>query len=1140
MPSSAELLNQILTRSGLDRRDGHPLYRYRVTVDELEALRESLRASIERYSDLMTQEDYAAFCLFASEWFRRNYDDGPWRWEIIFDGLQWRPYYIDRLNRNTSQIVSSGLRWWGIEIIRFELSRRFLGTIVCQGGFPINTLRNEGAGLSRMLKACLRDHERFPSEPLDETLYRYIHYVSQTLQIDEFRRLVADLVQAIASLRRQSDDSLTRGLTRVEFLDQTSPGWETQLPLRVEEPEAKEILLSLLDAAKAEPFSRHSLSITTSMVCSSNTARIVRTLRFPASLSEEEFRRVCRIEASKELLSRMTGYLQAGAQRIPAISISRSNDGSGFRFVKQAVPSLSGPQAMLDTSLVLAVGGEEIQKISVPGGEALPESPWIFTSDDSHQLIGVGSVRPRDESVFVAVPGSYEVSPSEGAEVVEQLFTISERRVFKVTGEIFVLCDDLRYRIATKAEANRDCLYELRGKSKRLGTAGSQVWCGAPSVWLIPLDDDATPAQVPREQLQWKPVSGGTWSNDFSNCLGYVQIRVCQDGDTRYLARAIVMPSSTDLRVLPGDKTGEGSLRISGLGNCRLGVDRDENFEITASRDEGVVVLTVKVVGTRPGLIRLQFGFENGNTCEVSVVCPTSAATVLNVLGQPVPFTTAFPTDRLDGLTLQVIQPESRAPLIFWPYNSLLIDQLKETNVPGVFEYPLSYITSYATELLACSDDPDGKVQFGIGHNVALRPKFTLSVARYSYALERVRPLPDTEENQNTTDICVKEIAKGLVRFDACKLNIVPLGSPNDVMPGETIIERGEGIWSVQHTDYPAGYYLATASDAEENSYRPLRFVVKATALRATAEQPIEGVPNFSKVMNMQDKDARLQAWDDYFKGIAANPAHPDWTQLDDFVNSIETLPVTTFEAVAAITRNHSAAARYGIRFPKRDRLWRKFEQLPFLWSAIPVKAWLITAARYWSFVKSTLQEQGIDEESADRILKEAQNHFLEEAPNRSEHMTSIVLAMFASNHFGINFSESLGVLVGRLTMDVRNREQTRLIASRNKFDSRSTWPNCRVDCSIDERLLLRQFQLSIEDSHDNQWAVLNGPSVAAVKAIYGDGLRPDEVIQYKRLRAFDSEWYDIANAVAMNTLLQKRCESEPNFLTDILESMDS
>jgi len=71
MPSSAELLNQILTRSGLDRRDGHPLYRYRVTVDELEALRESLRASIERYSDLMTQEDYAAFCLFASEWFRR-------------------------------------------------------------------------------------------------------------------------------------------------------------------------------------------------------------------------------------------------------------------------------------------------------------------------------------------------------------------------------------------------------------------------------------------------------------------------------------------------------------------------------------------------------------------------------------------------------------------------------------------------------------------------------------------------------------------------------------------------------------------------------------------------------------------------------------------------------------------------------------------------------------------------------------------------------------------------------------------------------------------------------------------------------------------------------------------------------------
>ena len=67
--------------------------------------------------------------------------------------------------------------------------------------------------------------------------------------------------------------------------------------------------------------------------------------------------------------------------------------------------------------------------------------------------------------------------------------------------------------------------------------------------------------------------------------------------------------------------------------------------------------------------------------------------------------------------------------------------------------------------------------------------------------------------------------------------------------------------------------------------------------------------------MNTYDKRARQKAWDEYFKSVAANPAHPDWAQLDDFVNTSETLPVTTFEAVAAITRNHLAAARYGILY---------------------------------------------------------------------------------------------------------------------------------------------------------------------------------------------------------------------------------
>src|SRR5690606_9919743 len=136
-----------------------------------------------------------------------------------------------------------------------------------------------------------------------------------------------------------------------------------------------------------------------------------------------------------------------------------------------------------------------------------------------------------------------------------------------------------------------------------------------------------------------------------------------------------------------------------------------------------------------------------------------------------------------------------------------------------------------------------------------------------------------------------------------------PLGSPNDQMPADTIVSTGPGTWTVSHSTYDPGYYLVVARDARGNSYRPLRFVVKASTLKTTPEGEDGNRPAFWSVMNMYDKPTRLRAWDTYFKDVAQNPGHPDWAQLDDFVNSSETLPVTTFEAVAAISRNHYAAA---------------------------------------------------------------------------------------------------------------------------------------------------------------------------------------------------------------------------------------
>ena len=147
MTTCFETLAQVLSRSGLNREDGHPLYRYRVTSDELERLRKELSLLFTTRGSLRMPEEYAAFCLFGAEWFRRHYQSGNWNWDIIFDGLDLYGAHRPAL-QSVYEYVERGLRYWRTRLLSTDLMRLFLRTLVCQGGFPINTLRNDGAGLS--------------------------------------------------------------------------------------------------------------------------------------------------------------------------------------------------------------------------------------------------------------------------------------------------------------------------------------------------------------------------------------------------------------------------------------------------------------------------------------------------------------------------------------------------------------------------------------------------------------------------------------------------------------------------------------------------------------------------------------------------------------------------------------------------------------------------------------------------------------------------------------------------------------------------------------------------------------------------------------------------------------------------------
>ena len=119
---------------------------------------------------------------------------------------------------------------------------------------------------------------------------------------------------------------------------------------------------------------------------------------------DASFQRVFSIGNMDDLLPKMTAFKECGASQSPCLAITRTRDNQGFRLAKFETFDGVREEAHQSARIILKCGREEISSFSPVGGQSLPDSPWIFTDNDSSSLVGVGSTRTRLESVIIAVP----------------------------------------------------------------------------------------------------------------------------------------------------------------------------------------------------------------------------------------------------------------------------------------------------------------------------------------------------------------------------------------------------------------------------------------------------------------------------------------------------------------------------------------------------------------------------------------------------------------------------------------------------------------------------------------------------------------------------------------------------------------
>lgn len=659
-------INALLNRHDLVAPDQRPLYQYRCSANDLEALsaRTSQILQAIAHQDNPHQLAGALFCLFAAEWIRRHYTGGKLRYEDILGALH--PPIPTPAYPVLRGLVTVGLRYWRRQLLQTPQRRIFLRTLACEGGLPLQFLQNEGAALSRYFRALLRNLQIYENAGISaETLAAEAaqQYLPQYLRQDIVYPLSAQIAQAVLDLRQE----VAGAADPIATLDAQRPNWRDRFPLDLGDQNARGFLAGLINPppepnqGQAQP----PVAVNRSLhYCHGDPAKwqLQAEIELIGSVPMEH----AVAAFGGEPAGRLQLLLQVGETAAsPLAWATRSNQRVRLERTRN-VPRHFGVAAA--KAFQLSTRPPLAGQPTVTGGEALEDLPWVFTStndaDTSLSFRGQGSIKTRHETVWVAVPAGWTLVANGHAEITA-VGTLDEldRPLFRVAGQAWVSSqDDSHCRIQTGAEQPVETAYYLLGQRVYNFDAPIPQYIGAPRVYQT--DQDGNQA-VPPAQLLWRPQTGaGGWGLLNHECRGDGELRVIDaDGAVRFRTRLGILPAGFQVSYDPPLTEQGGRLRFTPAVTA-IGV-LDPAPGVTLNKVNGdagnVEAIDLGSKHPPPQSVSLMLRWAAGAESRLTLPFPASGAHFIDSIGQVLPHQAIVTRDRLSGVRVRVISHQNAA-----------------------------------------------------------------------------------------------------------------------------------------------------------------------------------------------------------------------------------------------------------------------------------------------------------------------------------------------------------------------------------------------------------------------------------------------------------------------------------------------
>lgn len=1090
--SCTEILAAILRRSELDKPDGRPLYAYRLAGSEREAIRKTLGRAV--LDGPVTTAAAMAFCLLAADELARCTPEEVGAWSPVTRALGVDGY------PQLYPWVRAGLRAWRREVLIHADHQRYLVTLVCEGGLPLSVLQNEDARLTRYLRVLLLEHERFPSLELGLLAKQYLRNLPSTLQNPVVSDLAAKLTRAVAELRADFpnlDD-------RVAALSGPRAG---DIPVNLDENTGRLLLEGLLRAPAVVDQATGALPELQTILRLNGAPSLRRQVRLPFRVNAAVLADALGCKAD-DLRGRMILRIElADGSRHAVAAVSRSREQQHELELDAYRPMDIEEQHLVrgPASFVLDDGMQLIGRMAARGGAVLPDDlPWVFVQiadTDDARLVATGSARVVASQLYVSVPEGTALAAVSGS--VGSFAPLDGRPTFRlVEGEATWTSEESTVRLRTgNPHEDADELH-LSGKLHSWPGVLTTIWSGMPRVTRsdrTTLSDSQTHVRH-RGTLDWVERTDRSW--------GDLKLRVVQDGVLVLGAQLLVLPVGLTL-TLEGIGPSSGVIHISGyLGIHAVGVTPSPGVQVRVQREGSEHAVCVETSGPPPATIELWIAGDRNERVALEVEYPRHESGFL-LRGQPLQNDARIALAELPYARARVVEPGGSKR---WELDVLLengAQRLAQLSVPshGRSEFHMAQVQEVLDLALRSSDALNHELRLTLVPQGAGKGT-RLYVRRYETGLV---PL------ENKTQVSIPEgerLRTGATTLANLRADGVPVFDPQGRRP---LSEAQAGTWDLPDALTDSGPWIVLVWEGNHLRCRPLL---------CTRGTPPAVDNQLADAMTTLDKRERQERIRGVIQAIAKTPGTKEWTLIRAFLRLLPDVPPSAFDVLTQLATLPEAAALAAFS-SGRDaprHVLTGLEQLPFMWEAVPIRAWINAAQSldkyladpglFASFVPWLLQPP------ADRPWLNVLHEILTaEIPGIGEPRSPIVRMATTADGRG----------------ELLNFAREHLQELRQSAGESAWWPTQ----PLDQLLLLEPWLHELEPSPTDLWSQMPQyvqdlarlPWLLAAAAVSGP-VRPSagDILAIRRARHFNPRWFDETYAFALASVAgwHKEKKKEP------------